>query len=83
MEPGAVAPRSGGDFKGVQKQRAGAVAVQGNVSSVSFPQLYVGRNGTGYPYGPATSQGKMINATDYAPLTPFYFNNSTAAWTWR
>ena len=58
---------------------SGAVAVQGNVSSVSFPQLYVGRNGTGYPYGPATSQGKMINATDYAPLTPFYFNNSTAA----
>jgi parallel beta-helix repeat protein len=56
---------------------SGAVQVQGNMSSSGFPALYIGRNGTGYPYGPANSQNKMVNATDYAPLTPFYFNNTT------
>ena len=47
----------------------GSVQVQGNVSSGGFPSLYIGMNGTGYPYGPANSQNKMVNAVDYAPLT--------------
>jgi parallel beta-helix repeat protein len=53
---------------------SGSVAVQGNVSSSGFPQLYIGFNGTGYPYSAATSQGKIVgNAVDYAPLTPFLY----------
>ena|GEM_PF-2277229 len=57
---------------------SGAVQVQGSQTSSGFPALYVGMNGTGYPYSATTSQGKIVgNAVDYAPLTPFYFNNSS------
>ncbi|MCX6771860.1 MAG: right-handed parallel beta-helix repeat-containing protein [Candidatus Micrarchaeota archaeon] len=57
---------------------SGAVQVQGNVSSAGFPSLYIGMNGTGYPYSASTAQGKIIgSAVDYAPLTPYYFNNSS------
>ncbi|MCX6770560.1 MAG: right-handed parallel beta-helix repeat-containing protein [Candidatus Micrarchaeota archaeon] len=56
----------------------GSVQVQGNLSSLGFPALYIGMNGTGYPYNSTTSQGKISgNAVDYAPLTPYYFNNSS------
>ncbi|MCX6771859.1 MAG: right-handed parallel beta-helix repeat-containing protein [Candidatus Micrarchaeota archaeon] len=56
----------------------GSVQVQGNASSLGYPALFIGNNGTGYPYSQATSQGKIDgNAVDYAPLTPFYFGNST------
>ena len=57
---------------------SGAVQVQGNVSSSAYPSLFIGMNGTGFPYGAASSGGKIIgSAADYAPLTPYYFNNST------
>jgi hypothetical protein len=56
---------------------SGAVAVQGNVTSGYGAGLYIGMNGTGYPYSQATSQGKIVgNAVDYAPLTPFYAADS-------
>jgi len=56
---------------------SGAVKVQGNQTSSGFPSLYIGRNGTGFPYSASTSQGKITgNAVDYAPLTPFYFNGA-------
>ena len=55
----------------------GSVQVQGNVSSSGFPSLYIGSNGTGYPYDFTTSQGKIVgSAIDYAPLTPNYLNGT-------
>jgi parallel beta-helix repeat protein len=52
---------------------SGAVAVQGNVSSGYGSGLYIGMNGSGYPYSQATSQGKILgSAVDYAPLTPLF-----------
>jgi len=56
---------------------SGSVQVSGTIAS-SIPGLYVGNSGTGYPYGPSTSGGKMQGATDNAPLTPH-----TCAWTQR
>jgi hypothetical protein len=50
----------------------GSVQVQGNKPSGGFPALFIGINGTGYPYDASASQGKIIgNAVDSAPLTPF------------
>jgi parallel beta-helix repeat protein len=58
---------------------SGAVQVQGNETSSYGQGLYIGVNGTGLPYGAIASQGKIAgSAVDYAPLTPFYFNNTTA-----
>jgi hypothetical protein len=56
---------------------SGAVQVQGNVTSGYGSGLYIGINGTGYPYSQATSQGKIYDpyneAIDYAPLTPYFY----------
>ena len=50
----------------------GSVRVLGNKPSSGFPALFIGTNGTGFPYSSATAQGKIIgNAVDNAPLTPF------------
>jgi len=57
----------------------GSVQIAGNVSS-SFPGLYLGTRGSGYPYNNSTSGGKLIGAiVDYAPLT--YFSNLNATMT--
>lgn len=44
------------------------VAVFGTVDS-SYPGLYIGAYGSGYPYNSSTSLGKISGFTDYAPLT--------------
>ena len=46
----------------------GSVEIIGTDAS-SKSGLYMGTSGSGYPYNSTTSLGKMINATDYAPLT--------------
>ena len=52
------------------------VIIWGSQASSGFPSLYIGNNGTGYPYGASTSQGRISgNATDYAPLTPLNSTN--------
>ena len=57
----------------------GSVQVQGSVPSQGFPLLYIGTNGTGYPYSAATSQGKLgEDIVDYAPLTRNYAATSKA-----
>jgi len=49
----------------------GSASIIGNISSNGYPSLYIGFNGTGYPYNSTTSSGKVTsNVYDYAPLTP-------------
>lgn len=55
----------------------GSVAVNGSTRSVSFPSLYVGTQGTDYPYNNSTSGGKFLcnfaGCADRAPLTNVSF----------
>jgi len=57
----------------------GSVAINGTTHSLYDTGLYIGSSGTGYPYNSTNSQGKLLgNIVDYAPLTPYNFNNSTS-----
>ena len=58
----------------------GGVNITGTDYSVygNGSELYVGSSGPGYPYNNTNAQGKLLgNVIDYAPLTQYYFNNST------
>lgn len=44
------------------------VKLSGSVLS-DIPSLYIGTNGSGYPYNNVNSLGKIVGAIDYAPLT--------------
>ena len=52
---------------------SGSVNILGLNHSVRFSALYVGTNGTGYPYNSTTSEGKFVcsftGCADHAPLT--------------
>ena len=57
----------------------GSVIANGSSASTGYPNLYVGTQGSGYPYNTSTSQGKFIcgnsiinytNCADYRPLIP-------------
>ena len=56
-----------------------SVNISGSVVSSGFPQLFIGNNGTGFPYSNSTSKNKFIcsfaNCADYAPLVnpPFAY----------
>jgi parallel beta-helix repeat protein len=56
----------------------GTVNITGNVTSSWFSSMYIGFNGTGYPYNSTTST-RVTGMTDYHPLTPFYYNSTGAA----
>jgi parallel beta-helix repeat protein len=52
----------------------GSVIVIGTEASAYGQNLSIGANGSGYPYGQSTSQGKFIcpqGCSDFAPLTRF------------